>query len=66
VPVLGDIPLLGNLFKHTVTGATKSELLIFLTPHVVTNPGDLAKLTENERAKMEMLPKPADKDHLEK
>ena len=66
VPVLGDIPLLGNLFKHTVTGTTKSELLIFLTPHVVTNPGDLVKLADSERAKMELLPKPVDKDHVEK
>lgn len=36
VPFLGDIPVLGGLFKHKVTTKTKVELLIFLTPHIVT------------------------------
>ena len=35
VPILGDIPLLGAAFRHKVAGTTKTELLIFLTPHVV-------------------------------
>lgn len=66
VPLLGDIPLLGHLFKHTVKSTTKSELLIFLTPHVVTNPEDLARLTESERGKLELAPKPTEKDNLDK
>ncbi len=36
VPVLGDIPWLGNLFKSTNTVKTRSEVLIFLTPHIIT------------------------------
>jgi type IV pilus assembly protein PilQ len=36
VPYLGDIPLLGNLFKNTSRKADRSELLIFLTPKVVS------------------------------
>ncbi len=56
VPILGDIPLLGNLFKHTVKDTAKTELLIFLTPHVVKTPHDLSGLVESERAKFEMLP----------
>ncbi len=35
VPLLGDIPLFGNLFKTTTRGSEKQELLIFLTPRVV-------------------------------
>jgi len=35
VPVLGDIPLLGNLFRHTVKTRTKVNLLVFLTSHVI-------------------------------
>ena len=62
VPLLGDIPLLGNLFKHTVKSTSKSELLIFLTPHVVTTPADLSHLADTERAKMELLPKATDKN----
>ncbi len=37
VPVLGDIPVLGTLFKQKTRTATKSELLVFITPKVLTN-----------------------------
>ncbi len=57
VPVLGDIPLLGYAFKHKVTSHTKTELLIFLTPHVVLNPDDLSHLAEDAKAKLELAPK---------
>lgn len=36
VPVLGDVPVLGNLFKSKSRVSSKTELLIFLTPKVVT------------------------------
>lgn len=36
VPVLGDVPLLGNLFKNKTRTTAKTELLIFLTPKVVS------------------------------
>jgi MSHA biogenesis protein MshL len=36
-PVLGDLPLLGQLFRHTRQGAKKSELVILLRPTVVDN-----------------------------
>ncbi len=35
VPILGSIPILGYLFKHTTTKKVKKELLIFLTPTIV-------------------------------
>ena len=37
VPVLGDIPVVGHLFKSTGTTNDKTELLIFITPKVVTD-----------------------------
>jgi type IV pilus assembly protein PilQ len=37
VPFLGDVPYLGNLFKTRTQTSTKTELLIFLTPKVVTD-----------------------------
>jgi type IV pilus assembly protein PilQ len=37
VPLLGDIPFLGNLFKNSRKTADRSELLIFLTPKIVTD-----------------------------
>ena len=36
VPFLGDIPYLGNLFKTKSRTSNKTELLIFLTPKVVS------------------------------
>jgi type IV pilus assembly protein PilQ len=37
VPVLGDIPVMGNLFKKTSRVNNKTELLIFLTPKVLSD-----------------------------
>jgi len=36
VPFLGDVPVLGNLFKNKTRTSSKTELLIFLTPKVVS------------------------------
>ena len=35
VPLLGDIPFIGNLFKHRATIRDKTELLVFLTPSLI-------------------------------
>jgi general secretion pathway protein D len=45
VPVLGDIPWLGNLFKSRQKSNAKTELLIFLTPHIIEAPNQLALLS---------------------
>lgn len=37
VPFLGDVPVLGHLFKTTTKQSERTELLIFLTPKVVTD-----------------------------
>ena len=50
VPILGDIPLLGMLFRHKTTDNEKKELLIFLTPYIVNHPGELAARSESEKA----------------
>jgi type II secretory pathway component GspD/PulD (secretin) len=49
IPLLGDIPMLGNLFKRTQESDAKSELIIFLTPHIVLGPRELAALSAKER-----------------
>lgn len=58
IPILGDIPLIGNLFKRQTKNTTKTELLIFLTPHIVETPSQLVALSEKERAAA-VLPKKA-------
>jgi type IV pilus assembly protein PilQ len=35
VPLLGNIPYLGNLFKHTQVTTSNQELLFFITPRVI-------------------------------
>jgi type IV pilus assembly protein PilQ len=35
VPLLGDIPVVGHLFKRTSTSSNKRELLIFVTPKIL-------------------------------
>ena len=37
IPFLGDIPFLGNLFKSTTKLSTRTELLIFITPRIITD-----------------------------
>ena len=39
VPVLGDLPGLGNLFKRTARSSEKREMLVFITPKVITDKG---------------------------
>ena len=56
IPLLGDIPWIGNLFKRTTTSSDKEELLIFLTPYVIKAPTQLASLSEYERNHM-LVPK---------
>ena len=48
VPVLGDIPLLGRLFKSTETEVQDTEIVFIITPHIVDiqNPEDLEKLKQ--------------------
>jgi general secretion pathway protein D len=51
IPFLGDIPLLGNLFKHKVTTEGRTELMIFLTPYIIHTPAEMASLSQREREK---------------
>jgi len=48
VPGLGEIPLLKYLFRRSTTEGTKTELLIFLTPVVATEPGQLKEISSRE------------------
>ncbi|WP_300672544.1 hypothetical protein [Desulfoluna sp.] len=46
VPILGDIPFLGMLFKKKIDHKTKTETVIILTPHIITHPALAGKTTE--------------------
>ena len=55
IPLLEDIPLLGNLFRTRTTDRERTELAIFLTPYVVTNDEQSDSLLQRERDKMHIL-----------
>ncbi len=59
VPLLGDIPLVGELFKNTNKVNTKSKLYVFLTPRIMTDPNfiDLKLMSEGPYAEMDMDPR---------
>ena len=40
VPLLGDIPLVGELFKNKEQSTTKNELVLLITPRIITNPSE--------------------------
>ncbi|MDY6792009.1 MAG: type II secretion system secretin GspD [Thermodesulfobacteriota bacterium] len=57
VPILGDIPLLGWLFKSRKKGREKTNLFVFLTPHVINNRADAQKLYNQKKEKISEVEK---------
>ncbi len=51
VPYLSSIPVLGNLFSDRSRTGDKTNLLVFLTPHVIHDREDLRELSLDEREK---------------
>ena len=66
IPFLGDIPILGNLFKHKSNSNTKQELLIFLTPHIVPAPIQLASMSDKEKRQSEFMPTSFSEEELDR
>ena len=48
IPILGDIPVLGALFRQTVKTTSKSNLLLILTPYVIRDQDDLRIIFERK------------------
>lgn len=55
VPLLGDIPLLGNLFKNTSKGKTKTELIVMIRPVIITSSEEAAALTNELKQSFKWL-----------
>lgn len=53
IPLLGDLPLVGNLFRKVDQIASKKELVLLITPHIITNPMEGVRVTEEQ---MDNLP----------
>lgn len=64
IPFLGDIPVLGWLFKTHTTTSTKTNMFIFITPRIVRNPADLAAVTMKKEDEMgKVLPEVKEQLH---
>jgi len=55
VPLLGDLPLIGAAFRSQKDVLQKTNLLIFITPHVMTDPQQQQELTQAKRQQMPAL-----------
>jgi general secretion pathway protein D len=66
VPILGDIPFLGWLFKRKETVEKKTNLLIFITPRIIRSADDLERVTQSNREEMTRFQKTEMKDALKK
>lgn len=53
VPFLGDIPLIGWLFKYQSKTLDKTNLMIFLTPHIMREPADMTELAREKSEKQD-------------
>ena len=47
--------MLGNLFKSTARAGEKTNLFIFLTPHVVENPAEAKKIMGEKKERMDQI-----------
>jgi general secretion pathway protein D len=53
VPLLGDIPILGWLFKSRSKSAERNNLFIFITPRIIRSPDDASAIHEDKKEFME-------------
>ena len=53
VPILGDIPYMGALFRGKIVSWDKINLLIFIRPHIITSPQELLEVTQLLRERSE-------------
>lgn len=55
IPFLGDLPLIGKLFRSKDTVGEKTELLVFITPHVVTSQDEIDAITNKQKSRLNSI-----------
>lgn len=63
IPYLAEVPVLGNLFRDTTKGFTRTELLVLITPHVVDNVQKARAVTAELRHKLPLVEPLLEKSH---
>ncbi|MGB8227089.1 MAG: hypothetical protein WCE45_09560 [Sedimentisphaerales bacterium] len=49
VPVVGDLPIIGALFKSTSDASVRKETVVLITPHIINEPENLASASEKKK-----------------
>ncbi|MBN2060075.1 MAG: tetratricopeptide repeat protein, partial [Deltaproteobacteria bacterium] len=55
VPILGDIPILGNLFRSKSSNLDRTNLFIFLTPHIIENPIEAKNVYDEKKGQIDTI-----------
>ena len=55
VPVLGDVPLLGWLFRNKTDNNVKTNLYIFITPKVIKNPAEANRIFQGKKEQIDAI-----------
>jgi general secretion pathway protein D len=58
VPLVGDIPVVGNLFKSKNDNIARTELFIAITPQVVKDPRQIRGIADEFRDRMNLTTRP--------
>ncbi|MDG2422645.1 MAG: secretin N-terminal domain-containing protein [Phycisphaerales bacterium] len=58
IPFLGDLPLIGFLFRGETENLRRTELVIVLTPHVIRSPADHGRITELTNQQVDLISVP--------
>ena len=56
VPVLGDIPWLGKLFRREVKTDIKTELILLITPYVISSPQEAQNISGQRMGQLSRHP----------
>lgn len=58
LPVVGDIPMVGNLFRSKSDNVSRTELFIAITPHIVKDPGQIRSVADEFRDRLNFTTRP--------
>jgi general secretion pathway protein D len=58
IPLVGQVPVLGNLFKNKLDQIARTELLVAITPRIVKDSMQVRAITEEFRAKINLTTRP--------
>ena len=52
IPILGDLPLIGMLFRKTTKQKEKKNLLLIVVPHIIKDPSDIRRIHDEKMNQM--------------